>query len=96
MICFDVFTTYHKAMIHRGVQASFVAVTTRIYARLHIDIVHVVSFHKVIFGATSIQCGCLKEKATDMNCILQKIQGETMSVCTLSHIELSLMIFATF
>jgi hypothetical protein len=42
MIRFDVFAAYRKTMSHRGMQAGLVAVTTRIYARLHVDIVHVV------------------------------------------------------
>lgn len=68
MTGFDVFATCHKTMIHRGMQASFVTVTTRIYARLHVDIVHVVCSRKVMFEATCIQCSHLKEKAADMNC----------------------------
>jgi len=36
MTGFDVSASYRKAMGHRGMQAGFVAVTTRIYARLHV------------------------------------------------------------
>lgn len=36
MTSFDVFASYRKAMSHRGMQAGFMAVTTCIYARLHV------------------------------------------------------------
>lgn len=61
MTGFDVFPTYYKTMSHRGVQAGFVAVTTRIYAHLHVGIVHVVSSPKVMFEATCIHCNLPEE-----------------------------------
>jgi len=48
MIRFDVFAAYCKTMSHRGMQAGLVAVTTCIYARLHVHIVHVVFSSKVL------------------------------------------------
>lgn len=61
MTGFDVFAAYHKTMGHRGMQAGFVTVTTRIYARLHVGIVHVVFSSKVMYEATCIHSACLKE-----------------------------------
>lgn len=62
MNSFDVFAAYHKAMIHRGMQAGFVTVTTCIYARLHVGIVHVIYSRKVMYEAICIQCSLLERK----------------------------------
>lgn len=62
MIGFDVFAAYHKAMSHRGMQADLMTVTARIYACLHVDIVHVVSSRKVMYEAICIQCSLLERK----------------------------------
>lgn len=63
MTGFDVFAAYHKTMGHRGMQAGFVTVTTRIYARLHVGIVHVVFSSKVMYEAICIQCSLLERKS---------------------------------
>ncbi|MCW5601367.1 hypothetical protein [Nitrosomonas sp.] len=62
MIGFDVFAAYYKTMNHRGMQAGLVAVTTGIYARLHVDIVHVVFSSKVMCKVTCIQCSLPERK----------------------------------
>ena len=62
MIGFDVFSAYCKTMGHRGMQAGFVTVTTRIYARLHVGIVHVIFSRKVMYEAICIQCSLLERK----------------------------------
>ena len=63
MTCFDVFSAYHKTMSHCGMQAGLVAVTARIYARLHVGIVHVVFSSKVMYEAICIQCSLLERKS---------------------------------
>ncbi len=63
MSCFDVFSAYHKTMSHCGMQAGLVTVTARIYARLHVGIVHVVFSSKVMYEAICIQCSLLKRKS---------------------------------
>jgi len=75
MTRFNVFSAYHKAMSHRGMQAGLMTVTTRIYARLYVDIVHVIFSSKVMYEATCIPCSLLKEKATDINCNYAKDTG---------------------
>jgi hypothetical protein len=54
-IGFYVFAAYYETMIHCGMQAGFVTVITRIYAGLHVDIVHVALSYKVMYEATCIQ-----------------------------------------
>jgi hypothetical protein len=61
MTRFDVLATYHKTMSHRGMQASLVAMTTRIYARLHVGIVHVIFSSKVMYEATCTHCNLPEE-----------------------------------
>ena len=61
MTRFNVFSAYHKAMSHRGMQAGLMTVTTRIYARLHVDIVHVIFSRKVMYEATCIHCNLPEE-----------------------------------
>ncbi|MDO9310470.1 MAG: hypothetical protein Q7T85_02110 [Nitrosomonas sp.] len=74
MTCFDVFSAYHKTMSHRGMQAGLVTVTARIYACLHVGIVHVIFSRKVMYEALVFIATCLK-KATDMYCNYAKDTG---------------------
>ncbi|MDV6348295.1 hypothetical protein R2083_12290 [Nitrosomonas sp. Is35] len=69
MTGFDMFATHYKTMIHRSMQTGFVAAATRIYARLHVDIVHII-FSSKVKGAKRLALIAvrLKEKAADMNC----------------------------
>jgi len=75
MIGFDMFAAYHKAIIHRGMQAGFVTVTTRIYARLHVDIVHVAFSNKAMYEATCIQYSLSERKSYRHELQLRKRYG---------------------
>jgi len=75
MTGFDVFTAYHKAMIHRGMQTGLMTVATRIYARLHVDIVHVVFSSKVMYETICIQCNLPERKSYRHELQLRKRYG---------------------
>jgi hypothetical protein len=75
MIGFYVFAAYYETMIHRGMQAGFVTVITRIYARLHVDIVHVALSYKVMYEATCIQYGLFERKSYRHELHLRKRYG---------------------
>ena len=90
MIGFDVFAAYYKTMNHRGMQAGLVAVTTGIYARLHVDIVvHVVFSSKVMYKVTCIRCSLPERKGCRHELHLRKryVMQKEASVCyrTLSY-----------
>ncbi|WP_156797104.1 hypothetical protein [Nitrosomonas sp. Is79A3] len=75
MTRFDVFAAYYKTMSHRGMQAGLMTVTTRIYARLHVDIVHVIFSSKVMYEATCILCSLLERKSYRHKLQLRKRYG---------------------
>lgn len=75
MTGFDVFSAYHKTMVHRGMQTGFVTVATRIYARLHVGIVHFIFSRKVIYQAIRTQCILPGRKSYRLELQLRKRYG---------------------